>query len=174
MSDIKTEVIVNGSWRASCDMCFQGIDEDTSTVRVLLLYCLWESAGHVHVHLLTLPLSLLFSFFKCSSSSIVVCCLFTCTDRPLLHIPFPSLYSFFSSSIDDGETEWDTYVCDNRSFMLLLIFSSVHMAGNATKRMRKSRGDIDYDQFSLLLYIYTIGREKKLLVLQKRKIDSWE
>jgi hypothetical protein len=48
------------------------------------------------------------------------------------------------------------------------------MAGNATKRMRKSRGDIDYDQFSLLLYIYTIGREKKLLVLQKRKIDSWE
>ena len=56
MSDIKTEVIVNGSWRASCELCFQGIDEDTSSVRVLLLACLWESTEHVHAHLLTLDL----------------------------------------------------------------------------------------------------------------------
>jgi hypothetical protein len=43
------------------------------------------------------------------------------------------------------------------------------MAGNATKRMRKSRGDIDYDQFSLLLYIYTIGRGKKTSSFTKEK-----
>lgn len=68
VSDIKTEVIVNGSWRASWNTCFQGIDEDTSSVRVLLFYCLWESTKHVHVHLLTLDLLL-------SLSLTLSCCL---------------------------------------------------------------------------------------------------
>jgi hypothetical protein len=139
MSDMKTEVIVNGSWRASCDMCFQGIDEDTSSVRVLLLYCLWESTGHVHIHLLTLNL---FSLFRFSSARhrrlLYVAYLHAQTD--LYYIFFlSSLHSFFPVQLMTEKTEWDTYVCDNRSFILLPVFSSVHMASNATKRMKKSR-----------------------------------
>jgi hypothetical protein len=151
MSDMKTEVIVNGSWRASCDMCFQGIDEDTLSVRVLLFYCLWESTGHVHIHLLTLDLSS--SSFKCSSSSIVVCCLFTCTDRPLLHVPSPSLYSFFSSSIDDGEN-WVRYLCVRQSIVHALARFFKCSYGRQCDKMNEKEADIDYDQFPLSLYVY--------------------
>ncbi len=91
MSDIKTEVIVNGSWHASCDICFQGIDEDTSSVRVLLLYCLWESTGgHVHVHLLTLDL-----FYVVQVLVIVNCCMLLI----YMHRQTFTTYSFFFPSV---------------------------------------------------------------------------
>lgn len=137
--DAKTEVIVNGSQRASCNMCFQGINEDTSSVRGLLFDCLEESRG---TRALSYTFGLAISLFVVQVFVIVNCCML------LIYMhrqTFPtssfssSLLRFSSSSIADGETEWDTYVCDNRSFIFLLVFSSVHMAGNATKRMRKNR-----------------------------------
>jgi len=103
---------------------FRVSDEDTSSVRVLLFYCLWES---IRARACTPfdSLSLSFSFFplfKCSSLSIVVCCLFTCTDRRLLRIS-----SLFPVQFMAEKLRGDTYVCDNRSFIFLLVWKDSHI-----------------------------------------------
>ena len=120
---------------------FRVSDEDTSSVRVLLFYCLWES---IRARACTPfdSLSLSFSFFplfKCSSLSIVVCCLFTCTDRRLLRIS-----SLFPVQFMAEKLRGDTYVCDNRSFIFLLVFLLKCSYGRQCnkqkrRRMRKNR-----------------------------------
>jgi hypothetical protein len=139
MSDIKTEVIVNGSWRASCDMCFQGIDEDTSSVRVLLLYCLWESTG---ARACT-PFDSR-SLLRCSSARhrqlLYVAYLHAQTDLYYIFL-FP-LFTPFFFQFNWWRRNWVRYLCVRQSIVhttLARFFSSVHMAGNATKRMRTSR-----------------------------------
>jgi hypothetical protein len=168
MFDIKTEVIVNGSWRASCDMCFQGIDEDTSSVRVLLLYCLWESTG---ARAYT-PFDSR-SLFRRSSARhrqlLYVAYLHAQTD--LYYIFILLLFTPFFPVQLMTEKLSEILMCATIdrsycSFFQVFIWQ-------AMRQKEWERADIDYDQFPLSLYIYN-RQGKKLLVSQKRKIDSWE
>jgi hypothetical protein len=166
MSDIKTEVIVNGSWRASCDMCFQGIDKDTSSVRVLLLYCLWESTDARACTPLTLDL-----FCVVQVLVIVNCCMLliymhrqTFTTYSLFFSP-----SFFSSSIDDGETEWDTYVCDNRSFILLALVFFKCSYGRQCDKKNENEQTLIMISFHCHC-IYTIRREREKTFTKEKRL----
>jgi hypothetical protein len=170
MFDIKTEVIVNGSWRASCDMCFQGIDEDISSVRVLLFYCLWESTGHVHIHLLTLDL-----FFVVQVLVIVNCCMLLI----YMHRQTFTTYSFSLSLLlffqfNWWRRNWVRYLCVRQSIVHILARFFKCSYGRQCDKKNEKKQTLIMISFHCH-YIYTMGRgEKKLLVSQKRKIDSWE
>lgn len=160
MSDIKTEVIVNGSWRASCDMCFQGIDEDTSSVRVLLLLLFMRIDRSTCIY--TFWLSISFSFFKCSSSSIVVCCLFTCIDRPLLHIPSSSLYFFsFFFQFNWWRRNWVRYLCVRQSIVHILSRFFKCSYGRQCNKKNEKKQTLIMIRFHCH-YMYTIEHGKKL------------
>ncbi len=94
-----------------------------------------------------------FSLFKCSSSSIVVCCLFTCTDRPLLHIPSPSLYFFFFPVQLITEKLSEILMCATIDRSYSCSFFQVFI-WQAMRQKEWERADIDYDQFPLSLYVY--------------------
>ena len=160
-SETKTEVIVNGSRRASCELCFQGIDEDTSSVRVLRLDCLWESNRHVQIHLFTVDLSLSLSLLKCLSLSMVVRCLFTCVDRPPLHVRSLSLSRLlFSSSIDGGEN-WVRYLCVRQSIVHARARFSQVFIWQAMRQKEWEMADIDYDQFPLFFAVHNSWKERE-------------
>lgn len=133
-------------------------------------------ARHVHTHLLTLSLSLFTVFLiRCLANSFIVQVLVIVSLAVLLIYMHRQTFTTCSFSIVlllffpvewmTEKTEWDTYVCDNRSLMLLPFFQV--FIWQPMRRKEWEIADIDCDQFPLSIDRYNRSTNKK-----KRKETS--
>lgn len=151
-------------------MCFEGIDRDTSSVRVLAIDVGWASLGHACIHLLILT-SLTYRRLSVSTWSIIrfssvrhwqsLCVLLIYMHRQTFTACSVSIDSplFFYSSIDYEENSV-RYLCVRQSIVRALAFFQVFI-WQPMRGKEWEMTDIDPDQFFYCQSRYTIGRRTK-------------